>query len=319
VEERVAHGPWEWVGFLAFVGLMLAIDLGVFHRKDHVVKPREALAWTGVWIGLALAFAVLVWRVYGGDKALEFLTGYVIEESLSVDNMFVFVVLFGALRIPPHLQHRVLFWGILSALVMRGAMIVGGTALVQRFHFVMYLFGAFLIVTGVRLLTSRGESHPEQNRLLTWVRRVVPSTTRFDGHRFFTREAGRVVATPLLFALVSIELTDVMFAVDSIPAIFAITSDAFIVFTSNIFAILGLRSLYFALSGLVARFRYLKPSLAGVLMFVGAKMTLADFIHVPAAISLAIVCAILGVGVAASVRRGADATPASQRGHPERT
>jgi tellurite resistance protein TerC len=299
----VEHDAWQWVTFLAFVAMMLALDLGVFHRRDHEVRTREALAWTGVWIGLALAFAGLLWRAYGADTALTFLTGYVIEESLSVDNMFVFVVLFGALAIPPRLQHRVLFWGILTALVLRGVMILGGAALVHRFHAVMYAFGAFLVFTGAKLLISRAEPHPEQSRVLRWARRVVPSTSRFEGHRFFTREGGRLVATPLFFALVSIEATDVVFAVDSIPAIFAVTDDPFIVFTSNIFAILGLRSLYFVLAGLVARFRYLRPSLAAVLIFVGVKMSIVDLVKIPPAASLAVVCGILAAGVAASALR----------------
>jgi TerC family integral membrane protein len=300
----VGHGPWEWVGFLAFVGAMLALDLGVFHRKDHAVRPREALAWSVVWVSLSLAFSALVWRADGSGRAVEFLTGYVIEKSLSIDNLFVFVILFGALAIPAHLQHRVLFWGILSALVLRGALIAGGAALIGRFHAVLYAFGLFLVVTGVRLL-SGGEAAPapEETRLFRWLRRVIPSVPRFDGHRFFTREDGRRVATPLFFALVVIELSDVIFAVDSIPAIFAVTQDPFIVFTSNVFAILGLRSLYFLVAGLVTRFVYLKQSLAAVLMFVGAKMLVLDFVQIPPAASLAAVCAILGAGVAASAWR----------------
>lgn len=298
----MGDGWSHWVGFLGFVGAMLALDLGVFHRKEHVVRAREALAWSAVWVGLALAFAALVWKVGGRAHGLEFLTGYVIEKSLSVDNIFVFVVLFGALGIPPVHQHRVLFWGILSALVLRGAMIGAGAALLERFHFVVYLFGGFLVLTGIRLVTAGGGGHdPGQSRLLAALHRVVPGTARFDGHRFFTREGGRRVATPLFFALAVIELSDVLFAVDSIPAIFAVTTDPFIVFTSNVFAILGLRSLYFLVAGAVTRFVYLKPSLAAVLVFVGVKMTLADLVHVPAAISLAVVVAILAAGAAASV------------------
>jgi tellurite resistance protein TerC len=300
----MAHGVWQWLGFLGFVLAMLALDLGVFHRKDHAVRPREALAWSLVWVALSLAFAGLVWKTSGARPAVEFLTGYVIEKSLSVDNIFVFVVLFGALGIPPLYQHRVLFWGILSALVLRGVMIWAGTALLARFHFVVYLFGAFLVLTGVRLLLAKGEAeHPEQSRLFRWLRRHVPSTSRFDGPRFFTREGGRRVATPLFFALVMIELSDVLFAVDSIPAIFAVTTDPFIVFTSNIFAILGLRSLYFLIAGLVEKFTYLKPSLAAVLMFVGVKMSVAELYPIPPAASLAVVTGILALGVGASVLR----------------
>jgi TerC family integral membrane protein len=300
----MGHGIAEWVGFLTFVALMLALDLGVFHRKEHVVGAREAAAWSAAWIALALGFAALVWRLHGPEQGLEFLTGYVIEKSLSADNIFVFVVLFGALGIPPLHQHRVLFWGILSALALRGAMIWAGAALLERFHAVMYLFGAFLVLTGIRLFAARATHHdPAASKLLGALHRLVPGTTRFDGHRFFTREAGRRVATPLFFALAMIELSDVLFAVDSIPAIFAVTTDPFIVFTSNIFAILGLRSLYFLVARLVTRFVYLKPSLAAVLLLVGLKMMLTDVVHVPPALSLAAVAAILAVGGVASALR----------------
>jgi TerC family integral membrane protein len=238
------HGSWEWGGFLALVLALLALDLGVLNRKDHVIRPREALGWSALWIGLGLAFGAFVWARHGADSGLEYLTGYVIEKSLSVDNLFVFVVVFGSLGIPALYQHRVLFWGIVSALVLRGAMIAGGAALLHRFHGVIYVFGAFLVVTGAKLFLAReAEPHPERSAAFRALRRVVPGTSRFDGHRFFTREAGRRVATPLFFALAVIEVTDVVFAVDSIPAIFAVTEDPFIVFTSNVFAILGLRSL----------------------------------------------------------------------------
>ncbi|MFL5274219.1 MAG: TerC family protein [Anaeromyxobacteraceae bacterium] len=298
------HGVWEWAGFLGFVLAMLALDLGVFHRKDHVIGPREALGWSAAWITLALGFGALVWVTYGGTAGVEFLTGYAIEKSLSVDNIFVIVVLFGALGIPPLYQHRVLFWGILSALVLRGAMIAGGAALLGRFHFTIYVFGAFLVLTGAKLFLARDAApHPEDSKLLGALRRVVPGTSRFDGHRFFTRENGRRVATPLFFALAMIELTDVVFAVDSIPAIFAVTTDPFIVFTSNIFAILGLRSLYFLLAGFVDRFVYLRPSLAAILVFVGVKMAAVDLVKVPPAASLAVIIAILTVGVVASLLR----------------
>jgi len=304
------HGPWEWGGFLAFVAAMLALDLGVFHRRSHEVRPREALAWSAVWVALAMAFAGLVWTRDGAESGMAFLTGYVIEKSLSVDNVFVFVVLFGTLGIPALHQHRVLFWGILSALVLRGAMIWGGTALLARFHGVVYVFGAFLILTGARLLLGRGEAeHPEQSRLFRAVRRVLPSTSRLDGARFFTREGGRRVGTPLLVALVLVELSDVVFAVDSIPAIFAVTTDPYLVFTSNIFAILGLRSLYFVLAGAVVRFTYLRPSLAAVLMFVGVKMIVARWVELPPAASLAVVTGILSAGVAASAWKARRAAP----------
>jgi tellurite resistance protein TerC len=308
------YGLWMWGGFLAFVLAMLALDLGVFNRKDHVIRPREALGWSAFWIALGLGFGGLVWARYGSTKGLEYLTGYVIEKSLSVDNIFVFVVIFGALGIPALYQHRVLFWGIVTALVLRGAMIGAGAALLERFHWVIYVFGAFLVLTGVKIFLARGHSpHPERSAAFRLLRRVVPATPRFDGHRFFTKENGRRLATPLFFALALIELSDVVFAVDSIPAIFAVTSDPFIVFTSNIFAILGLRSLYFLLAGFVERFTYLKPSLAFVLVFVGLKMALVDVVKVHPGASLAVILAILGTGIAASVvkaRREAPALPA---------
>ena len=298
------HSVWEWVAFLGFVLAMLALDLGVLNRKDHVVKPREALVWSGVWIGISLAFAAFVWTRHGADSGLEYLTGYVIEKSLSVDNIFVFVIIFGALGIPPLYQHRVLFWGIISALALRGGMIVGGAALLNRFHWVIYLFGGFLLLTGVKLLLAREAApHPEKSAAFRALRRVVPATPHLDGNRFFTVKNGKRLATPLFFALALIEVTDVVFAVDSIPAIFAVTTDPYIVFTSNIFAILGLRSLYFLLASFVEKFVYLKPSLAFVLMFVGAKMSLVDVVKIHPAASLAVILGILGVGVAASVIR----------------
>jgi tellurite resistance protein TerC len=311
------HGIVEWGAFGVFVLAMLAIDLGIFHRKDHEVRTKEALAWSAVWVGLALAFAGYVWLRHGSRSGLEFLTGYVIEKSLSVDNIFVFVVIFGALGIPALYQHRVLFWGILTALVLRGAMIAAGSALLERFHWIIYVFGGFLVLTGAKLLVERGKApHPEKSAAFRLLARVVPGTPRFDGHRFFTRENGRRLATPLFFALVLIEFTDVVFAVDSIPAIFAVTQDPYIVFTSNIFAILGLRSLYFLLAGVVEKFTYLKPSLALVLVFVGVKMTLVDVVKIHPALSLGVVVAILGAGVLASALRarggGAPANPAAQ-------
>jgi tellurite resistance protein TerC len=300
--------PWLWAGFVGLVVMMLALDLGVFHRKDRAISTREALAWTGVWIGLALLFNLFIWVRFGGEKALEFLTGYVIEKSLSVDNLFVFVVIFGTFAIPAAYQHRVLFWGILTALVLRAVMILGGVALIERFHWLVYVFGAFLVVTGIRLFAERGEHpHPERSRVFRLFRRMVPSTSRMEGHSFFVREAGKLVATPLFMALVLIELSDVVFAVDSIPAIFAVTLDPFIVFTSNIFAILGLRSLYFAMASLLDRFTYLKTGLSAVLVFVGAKMLAAPWVKVHPAVSLAVVLVILGGAVALSLvktRRG---------------
>ena len=312
------HTLLEWSAFLAFVLAMLALDLGVFNRKDHVIGPREALGWSALWVALALAFGGYVWFRHGGDAGVQYLTGYVIEKSLSVDNIFVFVVIFGALGIPPLYQHRVLFWGILSALLMRGAMIAAGASLLHRFHGIIYVFGGFLVLTGLKLLLVRGGAdHPERSALFRFLRRVIPASPRLDGNHFFTRVDGRWLATPLFFALALVEISDVIFAVDSIPAIFAVTSDPFVVFTSNVFAMLGLRSLYFLLAGFVERFTYLKPSLAFVLLFVGAKMALVDVVKVPAVASLAVVLGILATGVVASVlrnrRAGGAPTPRTAR------
>ncbi|APR80638.1 Integral membrane protein TerC [Minicystis rosea] len=296
--------PWMWIGFLAFVLAMLALDLGVFHRKAEEVTVKHALAWTGVWVALSLVFDAGLYFFFGAERALEFLTGYLVEKSLSVDNIFVFILIFSTLAIPPAYQHRVLFWGILSALVLRAGMIVGGAALLARFNWLVYVFGAFLILTGTKMFRDRDEPESvSESRLLRVVRRVVPATANYDGERFFTRENGRRVATPLFVALVLIEATDVVFAVDSIPAILAISRDTFIVFTSNIFAILGLRSLYFVLAGAAAKLHYLKVGLAVVLVFVGFKMLAASYLHIPAYASLAIIAVILGVAVFASLRR----------------
>lgn len=295
--------PGLWIGFVALVLVLLALDLGLLNRKDHVVGFREALRWTGVWVGLALAFNVFVWLRFGQQHAIEFLAGYLIEESLSVDNIFVFVVVLGALKIPAVYQHRVLYWGILTALVLRAAMIFAGTAVLQRFHSVMYLFGAFLIVTGAKLYVQRNqEEDPEHGWLMRKVRQLVPSTPRLHGHRFVVKENGRYLATPLLMALVLVELSDVVFAVDSIPAIFGVTIDPFIVFTSNIFAILGLRSMFFVLARMVDKFRYLKVGLSVVLVFVGIKMCIVDIYPIPALASLLVIIGILSAAIVASLR-----------------
>ena len=312
--------PALWLGFVAFVVAMLALDLGIFHRKAHVVGFREALTWSSVWVTLALVFGAGVWWIHGSDRGLEFLTGWLIEKSLSVDNIFVFVIIFAALGIPAIHQHRVLFWGILSALALRAAMIFAGAAMLERFHWLIYVFGAFLIATGVKLFFERGrDSHPEESWPMRLARRVIPSTPRLDGDRFFSVENGRRVATPLFMALLMVEVTDVVFAVDSLPAIFAITRDPFIVFTSNIFAILGLRSLFFLLADLVDRFRYLKVGLAAVLVFVGAKMTAVDFVKLPPLASLAVIALLLGASVGASwiaSRREAASGAGGKRGGP---
>jgi tellurite resistance protein TerC len=297
---------WPWVGFNVFVLAMLAIDLGIFHRKAHEVSLREAAAWSTVWVTLALAFAYGIHRFMGAQAGLEFLTGYLIEKALSVDNIFVFVLLFSYFRVPPRHQHRVLFWGILGALVMRGTMIAAGAALIAEFHWIIYVFGAFLVFTGIRMaIQTEHGIDPDANPVIRLVRRLMPVSDRYDGQKFFTR-AGvggrmRLAATPLFVVLVLVETTDLIFAVDSIPAIFAVTTDPFLVYTSNVFAILGLRALYFLLAGVIHRFHYLKLGLAAVLVFVGAKMLLADVYHVPVGISLGVVALLLGIAVAASL------------------
>lgn len=294
--------PGLWAGFVAFVIAMLALDLGVFHRKAHVVKFKEALGWSAVWVSLALVFGAGVWWKFGAEPGLQFITGYLIEKSLSVDNIFVFVVIFSALRIPSLYQHRVLFWGILSALVLRAIMIFAGVAMLARFHWLIYVFGGFLILTGVKLFLQRNkEDNPEEGALMRLARRTIPSTPNFDGHHFFTVENGRKLATPLLMALLLVEASDILFALDSIPAIFAVTTDPFIVFTSNIFAILGLRSMFFMLAGAVEKFSYLKVGLSAVLVFVGAKMAIIDFVKVPPVVSLVVIAGLLGASIAASL------------------
>jgi len=291
--------PALWIGFTAFVLAMLALDLGVFHRKTHEVSIREALVWTGVWIGLALVFNVGVYHWFGPERALEFLTGYVIEKALSADNIFVFLVIFSAFAVPAKLQHRVLFWGILGALILRAIFIVLGAALIQQFHWVLYVFGVFLIFTGIKLLVQRGdEVHPERNPLFRLFCRFVPSIGDYRGGQFTVVEAGKRYATPLLVVLVAIEATDIVFAVDSIPAIFAITTDPFIVYTSNIFAILGLRALYFALAGVMGKFHYLKVGLS-----LGAKMLLAGIYKIPILVSLGVIVALLAGSIIVSLLR----------------
>lgn len=305
--------PLLWVGFLVFVLLMLALDLGVFHRQAHEVSVKEALGWSLSWIALALCFNVGVWFWFGSERALEFTAGYLLEKALSIDNIFVFVVIFGAFRIPPLHQHRVLFWGVLGALVLRAAFIFAGTALISRFHWVIYVLGGVLVITGLKLLFQRDEDvHPENNPLVRWFARVLPVTKELHGEHFTVIESGKRYATPLLLALVAVEVTDVIFAVDSIPAIFAITQDPFIVFTSNIFAILGLRSLYFLLAGIVHKFRYLKVGLSVVLAFVGVKMLLVDTYKLPIAASLGVIASVLTLSVVISLLKpGPEPSPAS--------
>jgi tellurite resistance protein TerC len=290
-----------WILFNLFVLAMLALDLGLFHRRTHAVKFREAVGWSVMWITLAAAFAVLVYFWHGRTATLEFVTGYVLELSLSVDNLFVFLLLFRYFKVSPAHQHKVLFWGILGALVMRGVFILAGVGLIRRFHWITYFFGALLLYSGFKLLRSDSTGvHPEKNPVLRVFRRWMPVTEDYHGDRFFVRRAG-LYATPLLVVLLVIETTDLMFAVDSIPAILAITLNAFIVYTSNVFAILGLRSMYFALAGMMEMFQYLHYGLSLVLIFVGGKMLLSHYYRIPTEAALAVVGLVLLISVLASV------------------
>jgi tellurite resistance protein TerC len=304
---------WFWVAFNLFVLAILALDLGVFHRKAHTVRFREAAIWVAVWVSLALVFNVIVYFWKGRGPALEFLAGYLIEQSLSVDNVFIFVLIFSHFRVPAQYQHRVLFWGILGALVMRLSLILLGAALLKRFEWVIYLFGVFLVYTGFRMLMHRDEEiEIEDNPQMRFFRRVLPNLTEgYEGRHFFVRRDGKLFATPLALVLVMVESSDLIFAVDSIPAIFGVTRDPFIVYTSNVFAIMGLRSLYFMVAGVLGLFRYLTIGLALVLMFIGVKMLLVAWeIHIPIGIALGVVIAILATAILASIRaaRG-DAAP----------
>ncbi|HZM14360.1 MAG TPA: TerC family protein [Candidatus Krumholzibacteria bacterium] len=309
---------WFLIGFLVFVLSVLALDLGVFHRHARIVPMREALAWTSVWISLALLFGVLVYFMYdrhwlgmglqpghetSGQRAfLQYLTGYIVEESLSLDNVFVIALIFDHFKVPTMYQHRVLFWGILGAIVLRGIMIAAGIALIRRFEWIILVFGVFLVFTAIRMIFAREEKYdPEKDILFRLARRVYPVSPRLEGEKFFTRVNGRHAITPLFLVLLVVDSADTLFAVDSIPAIFAITQDPFIVFTSNIFAILGLRSMYFLMAGAMEKFRYLKTSLAFVLAFVGIKMLLSHYVHLPIAVSLGVILGILFLGILASL------------------
>ncbi|MHB0935469.1 MAG: TerC family protein [Armatimonadota bacterium] len=298
----MSESIYLWIGFNLFVLCMLALDLGVIHRRDHVIKFREALAWSGFWIALALGFNVLVYLWRGPEVGLQFLTGYLIEKSLSVDNIFVMLMIFTYFRVPALYHHKVLFWGILGALVMRAIFIVTGVALIEQFHWMIYLFGAVLIFTGVKMALEKDkELHPEKNPVLCWFRRCMPVTKDYVQGRFFVLQDGRRWATPLMVVLLLIETTDLIFAVDSIPAILAISRDPFIVYTSNVFAILGLRSLYFALSGMMHRFHYLHYGLAVILVFVGGKMLLTEVFKIPIVVALGVVMGVLAISIIASL------------------
>jgi tellurite resistance protein TerC len=299
-----------FIAFNAGVLAVLAIDLGIFHRTAHATSVREAAAWSSVWISLSLGFAGVVYWQMGTQAGLEFITGYLIEYSLSIDNIFVIVLIFSYFRIPDKYQHRVLFWGIIGALVMRGAMIAAGAFLIARFHWIIYVFGAFLVFTGIRMAThDESDIEPEANPILRLVRRLLPVTHDYRGQQFFVKEPvmrgspPTLMATPLFVVLVLVETTDLIFAVDSIPAIFAVTRDPFLVYTSNVCAILGLRSLYFLLAGVIHKFHYLKLGLAVVLTFVGVKMLLGAVYHIPIVISLAVIATVLLVSVIASILR----------------
>lgn len=295
---------WFWVLFNAFVLLMLALDLGVFHKKLHVVSVKEALTWSGIWIFLALCFNGFIYYAFGETKAMEFFTGYVIEKALSVDNIFVFVLIFTYFQIPSIYQHKVLFWGIIGALIMRVIFIFAGVALLEKFHWTIYIFGAILILTGIKMLTDKDKKmEPEKNPVIKLFRKFIPTTNELHGDKFFIKENHKSVATPLFISLMMIEITDLIFAVDSIPAILAVTQDHFIVYTSNVFAILGLRSLYFALSNIIERFKYLAIGLAIILVFVGIKMVLIDFYKIPIHFSLLIIFTIIVLSVVISLMK----------------
>ncbi|MBX6384283.1 MAG: TerC family protein [Microbispora sp.] len=299
---------WVWAAVLAVILSMLAVDLFA-HRRAHVVGVREALGWSGVWIALGLGFGAVVWAIWGPEAGGEYLTGYLIEKSLAADNVFVIALLFSYFAVPRELQHRVLFLGVLGALVFRAAFIGAGAVLLARFHWILYVFGAFLLYTGVKMAVhSQIEVHPDRNLVLRAMRRLVPVTDSYRGQRFLVRQGGgraggRWAATPLLAVLVAVETSDIVFAVDSIPAIFAVTAEPFLVFTSNAFAILGLRAMYFLLAGAMRRFGYLRYGLAAILVFVGAKMLLADVYKIPIWLSLAVICACLLIAVGASQYR----------------
>jgi len=295
---------WLWLLFGVFVFTLLALDLGVFHRRDKTVTTRSALCWTAIWIALALLFNLYLYWQFGSEPALEYLAGYLMEKALSVDNLFVFLLLFRYFAVPAPLQHRVLFWGILAAIVFRGLFILAGSILIQSFAWMLYLFGVFLVLTGGKLVFSKSEViHPEKNWVLKILRKFIPVLRRYKGNHFLLKRKGKYYATPLLLVLLTLEATDVIFALDSIPAIFGITQDPFIIFSSNIFAILGLRSLYFALSGMMNKFRYLKYGLGAILVFVGLKMLVHEKIDIPISVSLATLAVLLGTSVLASLLR----------------
>jgi len=293
-----------WIGFIVLIFLLLALDLGVFHRKTHVIKMKEAILLSLFWISISLIFNIWIYFQFGEQKAFEFLTGYVIEKALSVDNLFVFLMIFSYFHVSSVYQHKILFWGILGALVMRAIFIAAGVTLIEQFHVVIYIFGAFLVITGIKMaLMGDKKIEPEKNPMLKFLRKVMPVAENYHDDKFFIKRSGKYFATPLFVVLVVVESTDVLFAVDSIPAILSITTDPFIVYTSNVFAILGLRALYFALAGIMPMFYYLNYGLSAILVFVGTKMLISDLYKVPIMVSLGVVAAILIASVALSVIR----------------
>jgi len=295
---------YEWAGVLAFIGVLLLVDLLVLHRRAHVISTREAAIESAVWISIGVAFSLFVWARWGGAATGEYFSGYLIEESLSIDNVFVWSIIFTYFAVPGKYQHRVLFWGIFGALVLRATFIFAGVALINRFSWLLFIFGAFLVFTGIRLVThDSGEVHPDHNPVLRIVRKIIPSTSEYDGQKLFTIQNGKRLATPLFAVLILIESTDVVFAVDSVPAVLAVSREQFIVFTSNAFAILGLRALYFLLADLHARFTYLQQGLAVILVFVGVKMIVSEWYHIDTAISLGVIALVLAVSIMASVKR----------------
>ncbi len=293
---------WWWLFFAVFILAMLALDLGVFNRKSHIIKMKEAMLWTLFWVTLALLFCVGIYFFYGHTKAMEFVAGYLIEYSLSIDNLFVFMLIFRFFNVPRAYEHKALFWGILMALVTRGVFIFAGVALINTFSWVMYIFGAFLIFTGIKMaLNKQTEVHPDKNIAIKLLRYIIPVTNKFSGAKFFIIKRGIRYATPMLAVLLALETTDILFAIDSIPAVLAISKDPFIIYTSNVFAILGLRSLFFAISGLMKLFHLIHYGLAAILTFVGIKMLIEDFFHVPVAASLLVIISILAVSIVSSV------------------
>jgi tellurite resistance protein TerC len=298
-------GLWHWAGFVGFLVIMLALDLGVFNKKQHEVHVKEALITSGIWIGLAIVFNILVFYLMGHDKGLEFLTGYLLEKSLSVDNIFVFILLFAFFDVPKKYQHKVLYWGIIGALIMRAILIFIGTALIAQFSWVIIVFGAFLVIAGLKMAFQKDDKvEPDKNPVVRFVKKIIPVTPEYHKDKFFIRlKNGGLFATPLFIVLIVVETTDLIFAFDSIPAILAITNDTFIVFTSNAFAILGLRALYFALAGFMDKFFYLKIGLSIILVFIGIKMLLAGVVHISTVLSLIVILVVLAIAIGASMVR----------------